>query len=102
LLRKIPCSVRRAGTGEREDLVKLVRTYGELFEKTLQERLKQGGLIAEVCQWADAYRKEDPWARERLFKSWLAEASVECEWCGQAFKAQNVTEDDLVLCKRCR
>ena len=73
-------------------------TYGEVFTRDLEDRMRSGiPDVTELCLLADAYRRHAN--REEVFNRWLAEyGAFDCEHCGRDFVPRRPEEDDEILC----
>lgn len=80
------------------------RTYGELFQDLLEERISSGGDVGTIVTLVNAYQNHDTTARHFAFADWLDREYFICSVCGTAFKviANNAVEEtDYVVCSKC-
>ncbi len=80
------------------------RTYGELFQDLLEERISSGGDVGNIVTLVNAYQNHDPTARQFAFSDWLDAESFTCTAYGKFFKVtgNQVEEEQYVLCPKCR
>jgi DNA-directed RNA polymerase subunit RPC12/RpoP len=80
------------------------KTYGELFQESLEGLISAGGDVGTIVTLVNAYQRQDTVARHFAFEDWLDREYFICSGCGTAFKVlahDAVEETDYVLCPKC-
>lgn len=79
-------------------------TFGDLFDRMLEARIRLGGDVTTMVSLVAAYERTSPDVRRSLFDEWVQAEVFQCERCRAEFtvRGDDVQEEDEAVCVWCR